>query len=277
MVRLGVLRTSRRWISSTNVCCYVVVCLQALYRLDILDMIHSDGISQFPSQVQPRNALSAQSPSNHWGTLCPELIYEIFICCIPAATLDACAPGSFPWYLGHICSLWRSVFISSPRFWDRFAFKVYIKSRKTYAIGFLKRALTLVELCVKRTKDQPFSFRFIAQVRVNTDDLELIPSLILETIVAHADRWRAAYIKAFGLYNLEELLLKAKHRYGQLHTLELLISWNSVTSCLDHFEGATNLTRVCITDYHRLRWSSITFLRIEHSWRTTTCSRSSVR
>ena len=56
-------------------------------------------------------------------------------------------------------------------------------------ISLLQRTLALVELCIERTKDRPFSFDF----RVSRIYDDIVPSpLLLETLVAHADRWRAA-------------------------------------------------------------------------------------
>ncbi|KAF8329653.1 hypothetical protein F5887DRAFT_1082347 [Amanita rubescens] len=209
---------------------------------------------------------SVQSPpSNRWATLYPELIYH---CLSGAATLDICSPGLFPWHLGHVCTLWRSVFISSPRFWDRFAFEVLEVEKVT--IDRLKRAVTLVKLCVKCTRDRPFSFRFNARTWTDGATIQSPhPSQILEIkLVAHADRWSTVYIAAEGLAGVEELLLKAKHRFGQLHTLQISMPFETSYD-LDLFEDAPSLIRVYTIDYHRLRWSSITVLHIEFTSTTT--------
>ncbi len=89
---------------------------------------------------------------------------------------------------------------------------------------------------------------------------------ILETLVAHANRWRAAYFTA-DRDGLQESLTKAKGRYGQLRTLQICIPpWTSYHDdhiASDLFENAPNLTRVYATDYHRLRWSVVTVLHIQ--------------
>ena len=132
---------------------YVVLCLR---------LLSSPCPDSSSSQMQPENALGVQSPpSNRWASLYPELIYKVFTYCLSGATLDVCSPELFPWHLGHACTSWRSVFVFSPRFWDRFTFEVLELGRVT--IDHLERALTLVKLCVKRTQDQPFSFRFNAR------------------------------------------------------------------------------------------------------------------
>ncbi len=183
---------------------------------------------------------------NRWSTLYPELIYEIFTYCLSDTTLHTSFPEHFPWYLGHICRSWRSVFISSPRFWDRFIFDGYITN------GNPERPLTLVELCVKRTKDQPFSFKFNSRCYVYGRQA-------MKTLVAHADRWSVVHIQLIGSGGVEELLLKAKHRFRQLHTLYV---FGTSSYYLDLFEDAPNLTRVFTTAYFRLRWSSLTVLHI---------------
>jgi hypothetical protein len=98
------------------------------------------------NQVYSRDALSIQSLSQDAATLCPELIYEILTYCLSGVTLSAGAPGLFPWYLGHICQSRRSVFTSSPRFWDRFTFEASGRMEMA-TISRLERALALVELC----------------------------------------------------------------------------------------------------------------------------------
>ena len=221
---------------------------------------------------------------DRWSTLCPELMYEIFTYCLSGNPLHTCFPSLFPWYLGHICRSWRSVFISSPHFWDRFTFEAsvteafetndYLDSphpidgylESFHAIDSrLKRALTIVELCLKRTKDQPFSFRFSAQ---SYDDVATSYMYrAMKSIAAHADRWSVAYVEVKGFGGVEQLLLKAKHRFGQLHTLQISIPLGT-SYHLDLFEDTPNLTRVYTTDYYRLRWSNLTVLHIEISSRT---------
>ena len=208
---------------------------------------------------QPENARN----DNQWAVLCPELIYEILAYCLLDTTLDTCSPNLFPWYLGQICRSWRSVFTSSPRFWDRFKFDACLLTGAFKEVD-LECALTLVELCVKRTKDRPFSFRFNA--KDFDSHVASYMSRAMKTIVANADRWSAAYFKVEGFGGLPaELLLKAKHRFGQsLHTLQVSIPLETATHP-SLFEDAPNLTRVFTIDYYHLRWSSLTVLHIEFS------------
>ncbi len=222
----------------------------------MLDMIHAHG-------AQPKNARSVQSlPIDNRGTmLCPELVYEILTYCLSDTTLNTFFPNLFPWYLKHICRSWRSVFISSPRFWNRLTFEASMAD--AFETDRFKCALTLVELCIRRTKDQPFSFRFNAEAYsyfVATSYMYRT----MKTIVAHADRWSAAYVEVKGFKGVEELLLKAKHRFGQLRTLQISVP-RGMSCHLDLYEDAPNLTRVYTTDYYRLRWSRITVLHIDFS------------
>src|SRR6266550_575362 len=140
--------------------------------------------------------------------LCPELISEIITYCLSDAPLDTCFPNRFAWYLGHICRSWRSVFISSPRFWG-FIFDGSVTG--AFKADHLERALTLIELCVKRTKNQPFAFRFDPRTYVDVETSYMCRAM--KTLVAHADRWNVASIKIKGFGGVEQLLLKAKHRF----------------------------------------------------------------
>ncbi|KAF8329651.1 hypothetical protein F5887DRAFT_1075542 [Amanita rubescens] len=85
----------------------------------------------------------------------------------------------------------------------------------------------------------------------------------MKSIAAHADRWSVSYVEAKG-FGVEELLLKAKHRFGQLHTLQISIPLGT-SYHLKLFEDAPNLTRVYTADFYCLRWSSLTVLHIEIS------------
>ena len=231
------------------------------YTRSAFDMIPFESILPHSSnQVYSRDALTIRSPSHNatdWATLCPELIYEILTYCLSGVTLSAGAPGLFPWYLGHICRSWRSVFISSSRFWDRFTFEA--SGRMELAtISRLERALALVELCIERTKDHPFSFKFSGVTDTKTA-LSLYSFQILENLVAHADRWHAVCIIA-DADGLRKSLTKAKRRFGQLHSIQ--ISTVGGTSS-DVFQHAPNLTRVYVTNYYQLLWSNLTVLHIK--------------
>ena len=181
-------------------------------------------------QVHSRDALSIQSPSHYasnWA--CPELIYEILTYCLSGVTLRTDAPRSFPWYLGHICQSWRSVFVSSPRFWDHFSFEFLPTGNIRH-----QRALALLELCIERTKNRPFSFKFTVVCHTR------LSRLFLDTLVAHADRWRAACLIADGK-KLRKSLNKAKGRFRQLHSLQISHFRHSSHRPSHVFQDAPNL------------------------------------
>ena len=208
-------------------------------------------------QVHSRDALSIQSLSHYasnWA--CPELIYEILTYCLSGVTLRTDAPRSFPWYLGHICQSWRSVFVSSPRFWDHFSFEFLPTGNIRH-----QRALALLELCIERTKNRPFSFKFtvICHTRLSR--------LFLDTLVAHADRWRAACLIADGK-KLRKSLNKAKGRFRQLHSLQISHFRHSSHRPSHVFQDAPNLTRVWARDYYQLPWSTLSVLHIDGSLST---------
>ena len=239
--------------------CYVLHTLA--FPVSASDMIPFESIVPDPyNQVYSRDVLSIQSLSHdaaNWATLCPELIYEILTYCLSGVTLSAVAPGFFPWYLGHICQSWRSVFTSSPPFWDRFTFEASGRIEMA-TISRLERALALIDLCIERTKDHPFSFKFSGVTDTNTAQ-SLYSFQILENLVAHADRWHAVCLIA-DADGLRKSLAKAKRRFGQLHSIQ--ISTDGGTSS-NIFQDAPNLTRAYVTNYYQLLWSNITVLHIQ--------------
>ena len=119
----------------------------------------------------------------------------------------------------------------------------------------------LVNLFIKRTKDRPFSFQFHGGPYTRTV-LSLHSFRILEILVAHADRWRSARL-IIGKADELKLLTKAKYRFGQLHSVQI-----SALGVPDHliysnlFQHAPNLTRVYLSHYYQLPWSSITVFHI---------------
>ena len=146
--------------------------------------------------------------------------------------------------------------------------------------SFDKRALALVELCIERTKYHPFSFKFegittTVNKGTNTPTIPTIQSQysiqILETLVAHADRWRTACLSADG-DGLKKSLTKTKHRFGQLHSLQIRTfwPWERYDMPSDLFLDVPNLTRVHTTDFYQLHWSSITVLHINSQRHGTT-------
>jgi hypothetical protein len=127
-------------------------------------------------------------------------------------------------------------------------------------ISRLERALALVKLCIERTKDHPFSFKFSGVTDTKTA-LSLYSFQILENLVVHADHWHAVYLIT-DADGLRKSLTKAKRRFGQLHSVQ--ISTVGGTSS-DVFQDAPNLTRVYVTNYCQLLWSNITVFHIEHT------------
>ena len=227
---------------------------QPASRLAVLCYVCLHSLMPF-HQVHSRDAAT-------WATLCPEITYEILTYCLSGVTLSTNAPGSFPWYLGHICRSWRSVFVSSPRFWDHFSFEF----RRLEEKSLIQRAQALVELCIERTKDHPFSFKF----RVILLPIIVQLSPLLETLLAHADRWRDACLIA-NENELKKSLTKAKCRFGQLHSLQInnigyaTRGSRPVSIPSDVFQDAPNLTRVWANHYYQLPWSTLAVLHVDVS------------
>ncbi|KIL58340.1 hypothetical protein M378DRAFT_170685 [Amanita muscaria Koide BX008] len=87
-----------------------------------------------------------------WQTLAPELIFEILGKVLPGLTLPVIDPKLFPWYLGHICSSWRAVFKSSPRFWSALVIDLDGDGVEIPPNHRIERALLLTEMCIQQSK-----------------------------------------------------------------------------------------------------------------------------
>ena len=134
---------------------------------------------------------------------------------------------------GSHLSILETVFVSSPRFWNRFSFECVC----TDEINLFQRAQAQVELCIERTKEHPFSFKFMAAFYPNIKPL----SPLLENLVAHADRWRRACPIADENV-LEKLLTKAKGRFRRLHSLQITPCGHTFSrTASDLFQDAPNL------------------------------------
>ena len=91
-----------------------------------------------------------------WQTLAPEIVTEILLQFLPAPKISLTEPQQFPWHLGHVCRMWRGVFLSHLQFWTTFVVDI----TDTYQLGDLERALTILKTrLIDRGGDHPISFK----------------------------------------------------------------------------------------------------------------------
>ncbi|KAF8622951.1 hypothetical protein AX15_006626 [Amanita polypyramis BW_CC] len=170
-----------------------------------------------------------------------------------SAHLEVHHSKAFPWFLGHVCSLWRTEFLSMKQeFW-----------RKIILTTGADSDVTLVEMFLERNRGLPFSFKLSCHE----------PHPVLDRLVAESARWEDVEIRVLR----EDLFLSLMPIKGHLPLLRSLSSCLSVTpaeevggkaalpdSCQDIFMNAPYLTR--LTLFHistwRFKWSSLTYFEL---------------
>ncbi|KAK2459434.1 hypothetical protein APHAL10511_008545 [Amanita phalloides] len=85
-----------------------------------------------------------------------EVIHQIFA--LFSATLRTVDPTAFPWFLGHICSKWRFIFLSMTQFWHTISISFQeVGSRWQPDIELAKN---ITQFFLEQNSTAPFSFTF---------------------------------------------------------------------------------------------------------------------
>ncbi|KAM6499450.1 hypothetical protein JOM56_004958, partial [Amanita muscaria] len=199
----------------------------------------------------------------NWQTLPPELIFQILSKFLPGLTLHVTTgPRIFPWYLGHICSSWRAVFMS-PQFWSSLVVNIWEAH-----LTNVERALLLIEMAIQRSKNHPLTFQFKID-KDNESDLSDCHKL-LEALMAQSTRWLNIYLDLPS--SMTSLLYAVKTRLPILRTFRLIITRDDTPNDEnalqfgDLFEDAPQVRHASIIEYSlaawKLNWSSITTLHL---------------
>ncbi|KDQ51328.1 hypothetical protein JAAARDRAFT_41177 [Jaapia argillacea MUCL 33604] len=129
----------------------------------------------------------------------PELLSEIFICCLPVPTYDLnplyTRRGEAPLLVSQICRSWRHVALSCPALWSSFRWTVYPSgSDKSWENG-----VSVVQEWLRRSGGRPLSIGLDWDERKNdilswseSDEFTLTNSSIncIDIIAPHAPRWK---------------------------------------------------------------------------------------
>ncbi|KAF8343649.1 hypothetical protein F5887DRAFT_1074827 [Amanita rubescens] len=220
-----------------------------------------------------------------WQTLQPELIFEVLSHFLPGLKLVAPRSSLFPWYLGHICKGWRSVFVSSPQFWSTFSLD--LKGGLFYGhwkpglphLAFIERQIAFLDLCLERNRGFPISFNLVtlprpASYSAHTQLLDLNRKII-EMVMAESTRWQDVNltVNAFDL----ALLYQVKGQFSRLRSIRLALS--ETVHCFaagptnpftDLFEDCQTLSRIHLGRFRdwSLNWSTMAAIGI-HSLNST--------
>ena len=214
-----------------------------------------------------------------WQNLAPELVFGIFHHFLPGLKLSVTEPVQFPWYLGHICSQWRDVFISYPAFWNNFVIhfkRECCRSGEPRAMDVdANHALAILNACLPRSGNCPFSFKLVlysCELCYNSDqNLKSRCGLqILELLVGQSTQWHDADIELHesGL----PVLYIAKDKFPRLHSMRVVL-WLPAAGIMgdpsptyaDLFENTPQLRclHLCEFTSWRVDWSCLT---VVHLW-----------
>ncbi|KAF8337303.1 hypothetical protein F5887DRAFT_532733 [Amanita rubescens] len=191
-----------------------------------------------------------------WQSAPTDIIQEIFkyfSCPLHILTNGRSSTTTFPWYLGHICSAWRTVFRSmSTEFWSTFRL---FKDWKSYDTS-VNDIVALAKVFLECNRGQLFSFNI--QVAIETD--------ILQVFIPESARWLDASISAHQEWG-GSILSPVKDRLPHLRSLELKLWRTSPPNSQnfldqDCFKIVPNLTYVksnAVREW-QFDWSNVTTL-----------------
>ncbi|KAM6502608.1 hypothetical protein JOM56_002585 [Amanita muscaria] len=212
-----------------------------------------------------------------WHALAAELIFEILRYARPEL-IPVLNPRDFPWHLGHICSSWRAVFVSSSQFWNTLSIDLdsKAKDRKIDPRPY-EHALDIVNVCVQRSKSRPLKFTYWMTLPVlysskQRTRVSRYCRSILAVLVAHSERWQdidlsigppqlaTLYSVRNKLPKLESVRLFLYPQYWVSKKLKQLRE-DAQTSL---FANAPKLTRTYLMDHEawRINWSSVTTIHL---------------
>ncbi|KAM6497449.1 hypothetical protein JOM56_007922 [Amanita muscaria] len=205
--------------------------------------------------------------------LANELIYAILRHFLPESQLSVAESDLFPWYLGEICSTWRTVFISSPQFWS--TLHIDIDACIEEDLPCYDSIFELVQVALTRSNGHPLSLSITmywvfeedaasATIRRRTKD-------ILEMLVAHSMNWKDLCMVLH--HSCYPTLYKAKGRLPVLCSIKapfttLTMPQQTGSDSInfqDIFMNATQLTRVrffAVEKYWRINWSPVTVIHL---------------
>ncbi|KAF8347375.1 hypothetical protein F5887DRAFT_955412 [Amanita rubescens] len=135
--------------------------------------------------------------------LSPEIVSEIFKNF--STTVIIHKPQLFPWFLGQICAEWRSVFLSSStQFWGYIEID-HVKKAFPGSVHYFKRALDILNFCLKCSQGCPLSFMFRMSLYPYYADEYAYVVDILNALITQSMRWLKAEIYFLPVTELQRL------------------------------------------------------------------------
>ncbi|KAK2459624.1 hypothetical protein APHAL10511_008379 [Amanita phalloides] len=153
-------------------------------------------------------------------------------------TLATSKPTEYPWFLGHICSTWRSVFLSMNELWPRISVSFDLEGNE--------RQKNIVQFFLERDLTAPFSLNL--EFPTTTAEREEDNMLhALEMLVIASERWTDASFKA----TVQQLLplRRAQNRLPLLQRFKLtLLCQTEADPLFDILQNAPSLTAIDVEE-----------------------------
>ena len=191
-----------------------------------------------------------------------EILCEIFA--YLSSPLRVQRAHEFPWYLGKVCSTWRTLFFSMrSTFWKNIEIEWEHNFRRP--LRFSERRREILAFFLSRTQGAPFSFSLF---REGSHPRKTHVQWILKDLVDHSRQWEEVFIRMNPIVFELNLLRNAKGRLPLLKKLEITSSDyfgpEVHPSLAGIFKDAPLLTHVALQNFSawELHWSPLTILDI---------------
>jgi len=170
----------------------------------------------------------------------------------------------FPWFLGHVCSAWRTIFLTmTTEFWQ--SISLDFRNQRPADARHINCILEMMRFFVTRNQEETISFKYLLPKDDWAHGQQGIAGLrrVLEVLVEESMRWESVSIETASL-DLPTLQ-RVKDRLPSLRSLGLRIPVNHPSNISPGmFENAPSLQQVMLVGHFnwKLNWSSLTSLEL---------------
>ncbi|KAF8337827.1 hypothetical protein F5887DRAFT_521140 [Amanita rubescens] len=229
------------------------------YPLTITSSIRLDSSSTFIASGLKMEKIVSPTAQN----LPVDIIQNIFGYFSTSLRLSYTSKG-FPWFLGHVCSAWRAIFLTmTTEFWQ----SISLDYRWPSEARQIKCILEMTRFFVARNREETISFSYLLPTDDWTHGQQGVTDLrrVLEVLVEESMRWESVSIETASL-DLPTLQ-RVKDRLPSLRSLMLRIPVHHSSNTPPGpgiFENAPSLQEVTLVGHFnwKLNWSSLTALEL---------------